>query len=211
MNVPATPLAREGGSWLARVGRLAAPFVGLMIVLVVFTAIEPEAFLSLRNGRTIAIQTVVVGIGALGMCFVIVAGGIDLSIGSVIALAGVVGAMVMEAGGGATTAVLAADRPLNPADPFFSLLLPPEAQHGGGYGYDGGDDYGSGSPAWAATGGPPSSSSSSSLVAKRRKSGMGGAPLSPEQQAQQQEMNVRVCATQARGEQTEGQKTLGKV
>ncbi len=108
MSAPAPSPVSEGTSWIARIGRVAAPFVGLLLVLIVFTAMEPEAFLSLRNGRTIAIQTVVVGIGALGMCFVIVGGGIDLSIGSVIALAGVVGAMVMDAGGGATAAVLAA-------------------------------------------------------------------------------------------------------
>ena len=95
-------------SWLVRAGRLAAPFIGLIVVIAVFTALEPEAFLSVRNGRTIAIQTVIVGIGALGMCFVIVAGGIDLSIGSVIALASVVAALVVDGGHGATAAVLAA-------------------------------------------------------------------------------------------------------
>ena len=82
-------VANEGGeSWIVRFGRLAAPFVGLLVVLGVFTVLEPGAFLSVRNGQTIAIQTVVVGIGAIGMCFVIVSGGIDLSIGSVIALVG---------------------------------------------------------------------------------------------------------------------------
>ncbi|MCP4833227.1 MAG: ABC transporter permease [Phycisphaera sp.] len=98
----------EGDSWIVRIGRLAAPFLGLLVVVGVFTAIEPDAFLSIRNGQTIAIQTVVVGIGAIGMCFVIVAGGIDLSIGSVIALSSVVAAMVLDAGHGATAAILAA-------------------------------------------------------------------------------------------------------
>lgn len=103
-----TPVSRGRDSWLVRAGRLAAPFLGLIVVLVVFTALEPDAFLSVRNGRTIAIQTVIVGIGALGMCFVIVAGGIDLSIGSVIALASVVAALVLDGGHGPTAAVLAA-------------------------------------------------------------------------------------------------------
>ena len=94
--------------WAKRLARLAAPFIGLLIVVGVFTAMEPEALLSIRNGRTIAIQTVVVGIGAIGMCFVIVSGGIDLSIGSVIALAGVAGAMALDAGTSPTVAVLVA-------------------------------------------------------------------------------------------------------
>ena len=91
--------------WLRRVGRLAAPFIGLFLVLVIFTAIEPGSFPTVRNGQTIAVQTVVVGIGALGMCFVIVCGGIDLSIGSVIALASVAGAMTLDAGYGPTAAM----------------------------------------------------------------------------------------------------------
>ena len=95
-------------TWIARFGRLMAPFLGLLVVIGVFTALEPEAFLSIRNGQTIAIQTVVVGIGAIGMCFVIISGGIDLSIGSVIALASVVAAMVLDAGHGPTVAILAA-------------------------------------------------------------------------------------------------------
>ena len=108
-EAPAVTTASLGrDSWLVRAGRLAAPFLGLIVVLVVFTALEPDAFLSVRNGRTIAIQTVIVGIGALGMCFVIVAGGIDLSIGSVIALASVVAALVLDGGHGPTAAVLAA-------------------------------------------------------------------------------------------------------
>ena len=95
----------RGESWIVRFGRLAAPFVGLLVVLGVFTVLEPGAFLSVRNGQTIAIQTVVVGIGAIGMCFVIVSGGIDLSIGSVIALASVAAAMTLDAGHGPAAAV----------------------------------------------------------------------------------------------------------
>lgn len=95
-------------SSLARFGRLIAPFSGLVLVLVIFAAIEPDSFLSVSNGRTIAVQTVVVGLGAIGMCFVIISGGIDLSIGSVIALASVVGALVLEKGHSPTVAVLAA-------------------------------------------------------------------------------------------------------
>ena len=108
MNEAAVIPPEKTETWLARFGRLMAPFLGLLVVVGVFTALEPDAFLSVRNGQTIAIQTVVVGIGAIGMCFVIISGGIDLSIGSVIALASVVAAMVLDAGQGPTVAILAA-------------------------------------------------------------------------------------------------------
>ncbi|MAB71933.1 MAG: ABC transporter, partial [Planctomycetaceae bacterium] len=99
MNLEATrDVEPAGGGWFGRVGRLAAPFIGLFLVIGIFTVIEPQAFASVRNAQTIAVQTVVVGIGAIGMCFVIVSGGIDLSIGSVIALASVTGALTLDAG-----------------------------------------------------------------------------------------------------------------
>lgn len=94
-------------SSLARLGRLVAPFSGLVLVLVIFASME-SSFLTVSNGRTIAVQTVVVGLGAIGMCFVIISGGIDLSIGSVIALASVVGALALDKGCSPAVAVLAA-------------------------------------------------------------------------------------------------------
>lgn len=42
--------------------------------------------LSLHNARTVCTQTAVVGVAALGMTVIIIAGGIDLSIGTAIAL-----------------------------------------------------------------------------------------------------------------------------
>jgi ribose transport system permease protein len=75
------------------------PFVGLLLVVVVF-ALHPraEGFLSLYNMKTVANQTVIVGLGAIGMTFVIVSGGIDLSIGSVMALGSVVTAIFLRDG-----------------------------------------------------------------------------------------------------------------
>ena len=67
---------------------LIGPFLGLFLVVALFGILEPS-FLSTRNLMTVAIQTVIVGLGAIGMTFVIVSGGIDLSIGSVIALSSV--------------------------------------------------------------------------------------------------------------------------
>jgi ribose/xylose/arabinose/galactoside ABC-type transport system permease subunit len=47
-------------------------------------------FLGLRNLETLARQTTIVGFGALGMTLVIISGGIDLSVGSLVALGTVV-------------------------------------------------------------------------------------------------------------------------
>jgi ribose transport system permease protein len=75
---------------------LVGPFAGLILVVALFTALEPGTFLSVYNLQTIAAQTVIVGLGAIGMTFVIVSGGIDLSVGSVIALSSVVTALALR-------------------------------------------------------------------------------------------------------------------
>jgi len=83
---------------------LAGPFVALVLVCGLFAVLEPERFLSAYNFKTVATQTVIVGLGAIGMTFVIVSGGIDLSIGSVIALASVVTALRLRSGAGPVAA-----------------------------------------------------------------------------------------------------------
>ncbi|MPY89395.1 MAG: ABC transporter permease [Luteitalea sp.] len=52
----------------------------------------------MRNFRIVSAQTVIVALGAIGMTMIIVSGGIDLSVGSVIALTGVVTATTLRAG-----------------------------------------------------------------------------------------------------------------
>ena len=83
---------------MKRMRALLAPFLGLLAVLALFAAWVPDSFLSAYNFRTVGTQTVVVGLGAIGMTFVIVSGGIDLSVGSVIALCSVVCALALDAG-----------------------------------------------------------------------------------------------------------------
>ena len=68
----------------------AGPLLGLIIVFAIFTAVTSSGFASIRNIETIARQTTVVGIAALGMTMVIILGGIDLSVGSLVALSTVV-------------------------------------------------------------------------------------------------------------------------
>jgi ribose transport system permease protein len=85
------------------------PFLGLMLVIALF-AIPAETrpyFLTYHNFKIIFTQTVIVGIGALGMTLIIVGGGIDLSVGSVIAFTSVVGAQLIQLGWPAAAVVAA--------------------------------------------------------------------------------------------------------
>src|SRR5215207_5797921 len=75
-----------GRSLFATLRGTAGPLVGL-ILLCVFLSLATDTFLSVRNGLNILDQITVLGIMAVGMTFVILIGGIDLSVGSVLALA----------------------------------------------------------------------------------------------------------------------------
>jgi len=76
-----------------------SPVLGLAGVFGLFVLIAPPSFSTARNLETIARQTTIVGIAALGMTLVIISGGIDLSVGSVVAFATVVIAWLLEHGG----------------------------------------------------------------------------------------------------------------
>ena len=67
----------------------------------------PERYLSPYNIRIVLSQTVIVAIGAIGMTIIIVAGGIDLSVGSAIALTSVVTALGLASGWPPVAAVAA--------------------------------------------------------------------------------------------------------
>lgn len=74
----------------------AGPVVGLVLVLVLFAALVPDRFLTVYNFKTVLTQTVIVALGAIGMTFVMISGGIDLSVGSSIALSSVVTAVLLR-------------------------------------------------------------------------------------------------------------------
>ena len=61
------------------------PLIGLLL-LCAFLSLATDSFLSFRNFLNIADQITVLGIMAIGMTFVILIGGIDLSVGSILAL-----------------------------------------------------------------------------------------------------------------------------
>src|SRR3989475_7484940 len=99
-TVSSSNLAR---TWLNRLG----PLLGLVLVIAVFAILigEPEKYLSLKNLRTVLAQTVIVAIGAIGMTAIIISGGIDLSVGSAIALTGVITALGINAGWSTSLAI----------------------------------------------------------------------------------------------------------
>ncbi len=80
----------------------------ILVVFFVFLTIATDKFLSVNNLANLARQTSIVGIIAVGMTFVIISSGIDLSVGSVLALGGIIGAMIMRDGHPIPLAILAA-------------------------------------------------------------------------------------------------------
>jgi ribose/xylose/arabinose/galactoside ABC-type transport system permease subunit len=81
--------------WLNRFGLVLA----LLAIYLLFVFIAPASFSTMRNLETIARQTVIVGIAAIGMTFVIISGGIDLSVGSIVALSSVLTAWFLNNAG----------------------------------------------------------------------------------------------------------------
>jgi ribose transport system permease protein len=73
------------------------PFLSL-IGLFVFLSIASPYFLTTTNLASVVRQTAVINIMALGMTLVIVSGGIDLSVGAILAFSGVAGTMAMASG-----------------------------------------------------------------------------------------------------------------
>ncbi|HVP10413.1 MAG TPA: ABC transporter permease [Phycisphaerae bacterium] len=85
-----------------------APFLSLAVVIVLFYVIPHSPPVTLLDVRTVAVHTVIVGLAAMGMTFVIISGGIDLSVGSVIALSSVATALVLKHSGPLWLAILVA-------------------------------------------------------------------------------------------------------
>ena len=90
-------MASPRQSSFARALNVFGPYIGLLFVLGVFclnNEVRPY-FLTGANFKIILTQTVIVAICALGMTLIIVGGGIDLSVGSTVALTSVVGATLI--------------------------------------------------------------------------------------------------------------------
>jgi len=82
------------------------PFLALLVLFVVSAFASPY-FLRLRNLTNILRQVSYTGIIGLGMTFVIISGGIDLSVGSMLALVGGIGIILLNYLGGGAGAIIA--------------------------------------------------------------------------------------------------------
>lgn len=94
--------------WFSWLREVAGPLLGLVFIFALFVWHENvRAYFFdfsnpglLDNYRFLLVQTTIVAMAAIGMTLVIVSGGIDLSVGSVVALSGVSGAVLVAASSG---------------------------------------------------------------------------------------------------------------
>ena len=98
MREPSDPVAQSSEGFISspsvssRLGRMLGPFLALAFVVLFFAIAdhwkngEKATFLTGRNLTTTTSQTATVAVAALGMTVIIIAGGIDLSAGTAIAL-----------------------------------------------------------------------------------------------------------------------------
>ncbi len=84
--------------------RKLASVLSLLLIVMILTILSPH-FMTAENFLSIGLQMSVIAIMAIGQVWIIIAGGIDLSVGSIMALAGVVTTMLIADG---TNMVLAA-------------------------------------------------------------------------------------------------------
>ena len=110
-DAPETPGTQESAVRSSAMGfatRL-GPFLGLALVILIFGLLSdsPARYFSVTNFRVVLSQTVIVGLGAIGMTVIMISGGIDLSVGSMIALSSVVTALIIHDGASPLIAVFA--------------------------------------------------------------------------------------------------------
>ena len=77
--------------WTERL-RGVGPIIGLALLCIAGTALNSD-FATVDNAMNVLTRTAFIGIIAVGMCFVIISGGIDLSVGSMAAL--IAGSVIM--------------------------------------------------------------------------------------------------------------------
>ena len=104
VTAPQATAAADAGSparlsaWRRAMGQSPVWMGGVLLVLIlIFSVLEPEAFPTVENFRNVLMDAAVLMVMAVGMTFVMVAGGFDLSIGSVLVFSGVCGVKAMEA------------------------------------------------------------------------------------------------------------------
>jgi ribose transport system permease protein len=90
----------EGKLSIFKGKKLATEGVLVIILVALFTGltIASESFLTLNNFSNLVRQTSIIGIVSIGMTFVIITGGIDLSVGAVVGFSGIFAAILMTKG-----------------------------------------------------------------------------------------------------------------
>jgi ribose transport system permease protein len=83
-----------------------ALMLGFAVMIVIFAATKGSAFLSFGNLRNILIQCSVIMVGAVPTSFLLIAGKVDLAIGSTMALGGVLSGLLVTSGVPAGLAIL---------------------------------------------------------------------------------------------------------
>ena len=107
---------------LLALARGTGPLLGLGVVVLAFMLLAPDHPITRADIRNITLQSSITGIGALGVAIVIVSGGIDLAVGSVLAVSCVVTALALKEGASAPVAALCAVAVATLAGAYTGLL-----------------------------------------------------------------------------------------
>ena len=100
---PPAPAARtlrgEGGRRFLEAYRVEAAMLGALVLLCIALSLLTSTFLSAGNLRNVAWQVTAIGIIAIGQTLVMLTGGIDLSVGGIVAFSAMVGGLLMTGAG----------------------------------------------------------------------------------------------------------------
>jgi ribose transport system permease protein len=99
-NTPKAPTwSLTGSGWLARIAKNpSTPIAVALVVSCIVMSLLSSKFFTAANVTNIVTQSAIVGIAAVGATFVIITSGIDLAVGSTIALSGMIGATLVHNG-----------------------------------------------------------------------------------------------------------------
>lgn len=92
-------------SWAARFTDLR--LLGVIVVAMIVLTVLSDAFFSRQNLTSVGLYWALISMAALGQLFVVITGGIDLSVGSTMGLAGIVAASIMSDGGNLVAGIIA--------------------------------------------------------------------------------------------------------
>ena len=95
-----TIIPKKNKSKKANIQSLAL-YIGAIAILIVFTIacrIAGKEFLTITNIQNIITQSSVIAVIAIGQSVVILTGGIDLSVGSVVGFVGILGGLLIKSG-----------------------------------------------------------------------------------------------------------------